>query len=43
MTKQGGAIVPVPNPHFRAPDIGIGLLSRILRIAGINKDDWINA
>jgi predicted RNA binding protein YcfA (HicA-like mRNA interferase family) len=30
--------VPVPNPHDG--DIGIDLLSRILRLAGISRDEW---
>jgi predicted RNA binding protein YcfA (HicA-like mRNA interferase family) len=41
MTKNGGATVVVPNPH--GGDIGVNLLSRILRSANINRDDWNNA
>ena len=29
----------IPNPHSK--DISTDLLSRILRQAGINKEDWI--
>ena len=35
---RGALRVPVPNPH--EGDIGIDLLSRILRLAGISRDDW---
>jgi predicted RNA binding protein YcfA (HicA-like mRNA interferase family) len=41
MTKPGGATVTVPNPH--RGDISVDLLSRILRVAKINHDDWNNA
>ena len=30
----------LPNPH--QSDIGVELLSRILKQAGINKEDWVN-
>ena len=35
---KGDITVRVPNPH--QPDIGKELLARILRQAGISKDDW---
>ena len=35
---QGGLTLTVPNPH--RGDIGIGLMTRILRQAGIDKDEW---
>ena len=35
---RGSLRVPVPNPH--EGDIGIDLLSRILRLAGISRDEW---
>ncbi|MBL8291209.1 MAG: type II toxin-antitoxin system HicA family toxin [Bryobacterales bacterium] len=38
---RGDLRVPVPNPH--EGDIGIELLGRILRIAGISRDDWEHA
>ena len=41
MEKKGAAVVRVPNPH--QGDISIGLLKRILKIAGINEADWIVA
>jgi hypothetical protein len=41
MTKKGGPTVKVPNPH--GSNISVDLLSRILRSANINRDDWINA
>jgi len=41
MTKQGGATITVPNPH--GSDIGVNLLSRILKSAKISHDDWNNA
>lgn len=41
MTKHGGATVTVPNPH--GSDLSIDLLSRILRSAKINRDDWNKA
>jgi hypothetical protein len=41
MTKPGGATISVPNPH--QGDISVDLLSRILRIAKIDRDDWNKA
>jgi predicted RNA binding protein YcfA (HicA-like mRNA interferase family) len=41
MTKTGGATVTIPNPH--PGGISVGLLSRILRDAKIDRDTWINA
>ena len=41
MTKTGGATVTIPNPH--GSDIGVNLLSRILKSANISHDDWNNA
>jgi len=38
---RGHVTVRVPNPH--ASDIGVGLLSRILRQAGIDRDQWDRA
>jgi predicted RNA binding protein YcfA (HicA-like mRNA interferase family) len=35
---KGGLTLAVPNPH--RGDIGIGLLTRILRQGGIDKDEW---
>jgi hypothetical protein len=34
-----GAVTPrIPNPHHA--DVGRDLLSRILRQAGVDRDDW---
>jgi len=35
---KGDITIRVPNPH--QADIGKELLARILRQAGISKDDW---
>ena len=35
---RGVQKIKMPNPH--RGDIGIGLLSRILRQAGISRDEW---
>jgi predicted RNA binding protein YcfA (HicA-like mRNA interferase family) len=35
---SGEITVRVPNPH--PGDIGVELLARILRQAGINRDEW---
>jgi hypothetical protein len=35
------ATIPVPNPH--QDDISVGLLSRILRQAGVDRQAWIDA
>ncbi len=35
---KGDITIRVPNPH--QADIGKDLLTRILRQAGISKDDW---
>lgn len=34
-------IITIPNPHGK--DIGIGLLSRILRQAGVTRSQWEEA
>ena len=31
-------VVTIPNPH--RGDIGIGLLSRIIRQAGVTREEW---
>mgnify|MGYP001602152256 CR=1 FL=1 len=38
MSKNGISVI-IPNPHRN--DIGIDLLSRILRQANIPRDEWI--
>ena len=35
---RGNDTIRVPNPHHG--DVGMELLSRILRQAGITKDEW---
>jgi hypothetical protein len=35
---KGGLTLTLSNPH--RGDIGIGLITRILRQAGIDKDEW---
>ena len=41
MSAPGRANVIVPNPH--RGDISVGLLSRILRDANIDRDEWTGA
>lgn len=36
--QRGDITVAIPNPH--RGDIGIGLLSLVLRQAGISRDEW---
>jgi hypothetical protein len=36
--RSGGVTVRIPNPH--PGDIGRDLLMRILREAGISRDEW---
>ncbi len=35
---KGDLVLTIPNPHGR--DIGIGLLARILKQAGISRAEW---
>lgn len=35
---KGDLVLTIPNPHRR--DIGIGLLARILKQAGISRAEW---
>lgn len=39
--EKGSKRVPIPNPH--QGDISIGLLKRILGIAGISVEEWEQA
>jgi predicted RNA binding protein YcfA (HicA-like mRNA interferase family) len=39
MARVGHATVRVPNPH--AGDISVGLLSHILKSAGISREEWM--
>ncbi|MBI4319509.1 MAG: type II toxin-antitoxin system HicA family toxin [Chloroflexi bacterium] len=36
---RGDLTVIIPNPH--EPTIGVGLLSRILRQAGVSREEWL--
>jgi predicted RNA binding protein YcfA (HicA-like mRNA interferase family) len=40
MTK-GNITLTIPNPHKE--DIGVDILLRILRRAGISRDEWLSA
>ncbi len=37
--RRGELTVIIPNPHDA--EIGVGLLQRILRQAGISRDEWL--
>lgn len=36
---KGDLVLTIPNPH--SDDIGVDLLKRILRQAGVKRDDWL--
>ncbi len=36
---KGDLVLTIPNPHRK--EIGIDLLSRILKQAGIKREDWL--
>jgi hypothetical protein len=36
---RGDVVVSVPNPHREA--IGVDLLQRILRRAGVTREEWL--
>lgn len=38
---RADVVVAIPNPHGR--DIGVGLLSRVLRQAGVTRAEWEKA
>ncbi len=38
---RGDVVVTIPNPH--RGDIGVGLLTRILRQAGVPRHEWEKA
>jgi predicted RNA binding protein YcfA (HicA-like mRNA interferase family) len=38
---KGGLVLTIPNPH--SDDVGAGLLSKILRQAGVTKEEWERA
>lgn len=35
---RGDVVITIPNPHGK--DISIGLLSRVLRQAGVARSEW---
>jgi hypothetical protein len=35
---RGDLVLAIPNPH--GSDIGVGLLARVLRHAGITRVEW---
>ncbi|RKZ39572.1 MAG: type II toxin-antitoxin system HicA family toxin [Gammaproteobacteria bacterium] len=37
--RRGGVTVIIPNPH--EGDISVGLLRRLLRQAGISREEWL--
>ncbi len=39
--SRGDVVLAIPNPH--RGDVGIGLLSRILRQAGVSRREWEQA
>lgn len=38
---RGNTVLTIPNPHRK--DIGVDLLFRILKQAGITKDEWLQS
>lgn len=36
---RGDVVVTLPNPHRR--EIGVDLLQRILRRAGLTREEWL--
>jgi len=38
---RNDVVVTIPNPHRE--DIGVGLLARILRQAGVGREEWESA
>jgi len=37
--RRGSVTLIIPNPH--EGDIGIGFLTRLLRQAGVSRDEWL--
>jgi hypothetical protein len=37
--RRGNVTVIIPKPH--EGDIGVGLLSRLLRQAGVSREEWL--
>ena len=40
--ERGTIVVMIPNPHH-GEDVGVNLLQKILRRAGISRDEWLSA
>ncbi len=38
--RRGDLTVIIPNPHDG--DVGVGLLARLLRQAGLSRDEWLS-
>jgi len=36
---KGSLVLTIPNPHRR--EIGVALLSRILKRAGVTREEWL--
>jgi hypothetical protein len=41
MLKDGHTPQKIPNPH--GEDVSVDLLARILKQAGISREEWLNA
>jgi predicted RNA binding protein YcfA (HicA-like mRNA interferase family) len=39
--ERGTTVIMIPNPHH-GEDIGADLLQKILKRAGISRDDWLS-
>ena len=37
--RRGNVTIIIPNPH--EGEIGVGFLTRLLRQAGITRDEWL--
>lgn len=37
--RRGNVTLIIPNPH--EGDIGVGLLTRLLRQAGVSREEWL--
>jgi len=37
---KGDSVLTIPNPHRR--EVGVALLTRILKQAGISRYEWLN-
>ncbi|MGD0954363.1 MAG: type II toxin-antitoxin system HicA family toxin [Methanotrichaceae archaeon] len=39
--ERGTTVIMIPNPHH-GEDIGVDLLQKILRRAGISREEWLS-